>query len=414
MPLIHPLQVAMDDAVRMNSPVGATFICVLPDERAFAFAERVAMNPNHREREERLDKMTTVGQSVPPQEDLHALNVELIAANRRLQEKLERLEAAGRDKQAEEELRERDERIQQALLVSRSFAFEWDPATDRVTRSKDCGPILRLEGEEIESDTGANYFRRVHAEDRDRFVALLQALTPAAPAYQTQYRIVCPDGGIVVLDEAGRAYFDAAGRLGRLVGITTDVTAREQAEAELREGRNQLSRAQEIAHLGSWELDLARGKLSWSDETYRIFGLEPQEFAPTYEAFIAHVHPEDRAAVDAAYTGSIRDGKDSYGIEHRIVRKGSGEIRWVQEKCTHMRDAQGKVIRSAGMVLDITERHQSEEALREANADLARFNRAMVDRELRMIELKAQINDLCRRAGQPAPYASEFSGESPA
>ena len=365
------------------------------------------MKPNHREREERLDEKPTVGQKVPPREDLHALNEELIAANRRLQEKIERLEAAGRDKPSEGELRERDERIQQALLVSRSFAFEWDPATDRVTRSKDCGPILRLEGEEIESDTGVHYFQRVQAEDRDRFVALLQALTPAAPAYQTQYRIVCPDGGIVVLDEAGRAYFDAEGRLERLVGITTDVTARAQAEAELRQGRNQLSRAQEIAHLGSWELDLARNKLSWSDETYRIFGLKPQEFTATYEAFIAHVHPEDRAAVDAAYAGSIRDGRDSYEIEHRVVRQADGEVRWVQEKCTHVRDAQGKVIRSAGMVLDITERHQSEEALREANADLARFNRAMVDRELRMIELKKQVNDLCLRAGQRPPYATE-------
>lgn len=240
-------------------------------------------------------------------------------------------------KRAEAELQERDERIQQALRVSRSFAFEWEPATDRVTRSKDCGPILRLEGAAVESDTGAHYFQRVHAEDRERFVGLLQALTPAAPTYRTQYRILCPDGETVTLEEAGRAYFDADGRLERLAGISTDVTAREQAAAALRESRNQLSRAQEIAHLGSWELDLARNELTWLDETYRIFGLAPQEFAATYQAFLEHIHPEDRAAVDAAYAGSVRAGQEAYEIEHRIVRATTGEVRWVRRNAATCR-----------------------------------------------------------------------------
>ncbi|MFA5073996.1 MAG: PAS domain S-box protein [Nitrospirota bacterium] len=124
-----------------------------------------------------------------------------------------------------------------------------------------------------------------------------------------------------------------------------------------------INRVEEIAHLGSWELDLAQNKLTWSDEVYRIFGLQPQEFGATYEAFLERIHPGDRAAVDTAYSASLREEKDTYEIEHRVVRKSDGEIRIVHEKCEHVRDRDGKIIRSIGMVHDITERKRTEKAL---------------------------------------------------
>ena len=87
-------------------------------------------------------------------------------------------------------------------------------------------------------------------------------------------------------------------------GITIygkDITERKKAEEALRENERRLNRSQEIARLGSWELDLQSNQLTWSDEVYRIFGLKPQQFGATYEAFLKAVHPDDRAAVDAAY-----------------------------------------------------------------------------------------------------------------
>jgi PAS domain S-box-containing protein len=149
----------------------------------------------------------------------------------------------------------------------------------------------------------------------------------------------------------------------RIAGYFAAALAKFRAERTLRASEERLNRSQEIAHLGSWELDVFNNVLIWSDEVYRIFGLKPQEFGATYEAFLEAVHPEDRSAVNDAYSDSLREGKDSYEIEHRVVRKDTGEIHYVHEKCEHIRNESGQIIRSVGMVHDITERRQAEEAL---------------------------------------------------
>jgi len=130
--------------------------------------------------------------------------------------------------------------------------------------------------------------------------------------------------------------------------LEDEISNRKRTEEALRQSEIGLKRAQEIAQMGNWELDLANNRLTWSDEVYRIFGLQPQEFTASYEAFLEAVHPDDRAAVDEAYSGSIRNGKDRYEIEHRLIRRSTGEIRVLHEKCEHFRNETGQIIRSMG------------------------------------------------------------------
>ncbi|XOF32503.1 MAG: chemotaxis protein CheB [Candidatus Electrothrix sp. YB6] len=145
-----------------------------------------------------------------------------------------------------------------------------------------------------------------------------------------------------------------------------DVTDLQQAKEALHEKTALLNMSQHIGLLGSWVLDVPGDRLEWSDETYRIFGLEPQEFKASYAAFLERVHPEDRSMVNRAYTDSIQQGADRYEIEHRIIRLHDKAVRFVHEKCRHLRDASGGIVRSVGIVQDITERKQTAQALRQA------------------------------------------------
>ena len=136
-------------------------------------------------------------------------------------------------KQAQESLRESERRMQMALETSRSFAFEWEPASDRVLRSDSCSHVLALTGDEARHDTGQRFFERVHLEDRDRFMRTLGELQPSADTYHIEYRVIRGDGVIAVLEESGRGIFDADGNLRRLIGVSTDITDRKQREVQL-------------------------------------------------------------------------------------------------------------------------------------------------------------------------------------
>ena len=126
------------------------------------------------------------------------------------------------------------------------------------------------------------------------------------------------------------------------------------AEKELKNSNMRLKEAQKIARFGFWEFDLEEDKLFWSDEVYRIFGLEPQEFEATFEGFMNYVHPEERDTLANEYRQSIEE-KRSYHLVHRIIQK-NGSVRYIEEHCEHSYNNEGKPVRSIGTVYDITDR----------------------------------------------------------
>ncbi len=117
----------------------------------------------------------------------------------------------------------------------------------------------------------------------------------------------------------------------KVTQLEVEITERKQAEEELKKSESALAEAQHLAHIGSWELDLVTNTLTWSDEVYRMFGLEPQQFEATYEAFLDNIHPDDREMVNKAYTESVRT-KTPYNIVHRLLLK-DGTVKYVNERC---------------------------------------------------------------------------------
>ena len=135
-----------------------------------------------------------------------------------------------------------------------------------------------------------------------------------------------------------------------------------ESEHRLRESEAKLAEAQRIAHLGHWDWDIIKNNLLWSDEIYRIFGLAPQEFEATYEAFLNTVHKDDRENVRESVDKAILENQ-KYSIDHRIVLP-DGTIQFVHEEAEVTFDEDGKAVRMMGTVQDITERVQQETTLR--------------------------------------------------
>ncbi|MDH3972949.1 MAG: transporter substrate-binding domain-containing protein [Deltaproteobacteria bacterium] len=128
--------------------------------------------------------------------------------------------------------------------------------------------------------------------------------------------------------------------------------------AQLRQSERSLNKAQAIAHLGSWNLDIPNNNLLWSDETYRIFGVT-KGTALTYEKFLEHVHPDDKAFVDRSWQAAL--GGEPYNIEHRITI--DDKVKWVNERVELKFDKEGSPLRGIGTVQDITEHKRIEETL---------------------------------------------------
>lgn len=153
---------------------------------------------------------------------------------------------------------------------------------------------------------------------------------------------------------------------GEFIALLRNITEQKKLIKKLILNKENLKKAQRLAQIGHWELDLINNNLYWSDEVYRIFGLEPQEFNATYEAFLQYVHPEDHVLVNDAYAKSV-ENITSYEIIHRVVTK-QGNIKYVEERCNHEVDLSGNVYKSIGTVHDITQRIKYEKDLQLASS----------------------------------------------
>jgi PAS domain S-box-containing protein len=154
--------------------------------------------------------------------------------------------------------------------------------------------------------------------------------------------------------------FNEAGEITGSVHIAKDITERKRAEEALRESQHDLNRAQAVARTGSWRMDVRHNTLSWSDETYRLFGI-PIGTPMTFESFLAAVHPEDREYVEGKWLAALLG--ETYDIEHRIIV--GNDIKWVREKAEMEFDQNKILVGGFGTIQDITELEKTENAFRE-------------------------------------------------
>lgn len=187
------------------------------------------------------------------------------------------------------------------------------------------------------------------------------------------------DSGLAMLLEAAHRFtrsdrvspiaVDRDDELGALARAFNEMMAHRLAvEEALKRSEASLAEAQRVARLGSWELDLVRNRLWWSDEIYRIFEIDPGRFGASYEAFLDRVHPEDRDLVDRVYRKSVEE-RTFYEVTHRL-QMDDGRIKYVRERGRTDYAEDGTPLRSIGTVQDITEQELAHRALLESEREL--------------------------------------------
>ncbi|HEV2826853.1 MAG TPA: PAS domain S-box protein, partial [Pyrinomonadaceae bacterium] len=179
---------------------------------------------------------------------------------------------------------------------------------------------------------------------------------------------------------------------GTKVAIAQDITERKQAEEKLRQSESQLAEAQHLANIGSWSLDLSNNTVTWSDELYRIFGVQPSEFDHNYEAVIGTTHPEDREWLRNAINDAIKTHVP-LSVCYRIT-KPTGELRVLHARGAVVTDEHGNARRIHGTAQDVTERMEAEEKLRATTEQLRALSaRLQSAKEEEGIRIARELHD---------------------
>ncbi len=192
-------------------------------------------------------------------------------------------------------------------------------------------------------------------------------------------------------------------RPAHFVIVAKDISDRKKVELEKEKSKAALAEAQEIAKLGNWELDIKKSSLTWSDEVFRIFEIDPEDFTASYENFEETVHPEDRERVNRDYEDSVKN-KTDFEIEHRLLMR-DGRIKYVVEKGYTTYNNRGAPVRSIGTVQDITDRKLIEIELDEKKQNLLIANQTL---ESKVEKRTAQLKEALARAQEATKAKGQF------
>jgi PAS domain S-box-containing protein len=237
--------------------------------------------------------------------------------------------------------------------------------------------FVEYSGLSAKQTAGSGGRTAIHPDDVERSAGKWMEAVATGKPHENELRLRRSDGQYRWHLTRGVPLRDEDGNIVRWYGVTTDIEDRKRAEEalevlsrDLQESKAKLEEAQRIAHIGYWEWDLATNRLKWSDETYRIYGMRPQECPMDLATLQEKIFPEDWQRAMKATLG----GGDRYDMEYRLMRP-TGEVRIVHSRGEVKRDASGRPYQIFGTGQDITDRRRAEQRLRESEAYLAEAQR---------------------------------------
>jgi PAS domain S-box-containing protein len=278
-------------------------------------------------------------------------------------------------KRAEEALRRSEAYLAEGQKLSQTGTWACNIATRQMIHSsQEHRHLFGLAPDKVEIPPLEEFFRRIHPDDRAMTAEDLDRAISAGTNVEAHFRIVLPEGSTRYMYGIGRPLIKPSGDTGEYVGAVTDVTAAKQAEAKLRESEAYLAEAQRLSRTGSWAWSPATGENRyWSDECFRLLGFDPADGMPPFETFIQRIHPEDLTIVAEKLERAVRE-RSEYEADYRIVHPG-GEVRIIHAIGHPVFGPSGDLIELVGSAIDVTERKQAEEKVRQSEAYLAEAQR---------------------------------------
>jgi PAS domain S-box-containing protein len=292
-------------------------------------------------------------------------------------------------KRAEERLRESQNKLEAAQRTAHVGWWERDYTTGHVGLSDEVCRIFGVQPLEL-PEWHDLWLNLIHPDDRPKAAeASAAALLCGGPRYDLEYRVIRPDGAVRIVHSQGDVTWDEAGRPIRQFGVLQDITELRKAENELRASEEVLRRiqaylaeAQRLSHTGTLAFN-ATAPVYWSDESYRIWGLDPGHGLPDQETVLQRIHPDDRERIKAETDEALRQKRD-FELEFRIVLP-DGTVKFIEATGHPLLAADGELVEVVATHVDVTERkrlEQERERLRQLETDLAHVNRVSMMGEL--------------------------------
>ena len=340
---------------------------------------------------------------------------DIVVAHLRLHDATVRSEAelaARRTREALIEAQARDLRHGQALLAQTEAladlgTWEFDPDTEEVTWSCNLRRIYDLPaGAPVTLETAWAGFE---GDDRARIRAAFTDLVGRQRPFEITLPFRSLTGAPRIVRMVGAAEV-ADGRARRAFGIVQDITDHVAAVSRAQEANRLLLLAEEVARVGHWHVRLPDQHLTWSNEVFNIFGLEPAEGPPARERLRSLFHPDDRALARKLLVG-LRDAQRDFDFEARIVRPDD-EVRTVLVRGRSEKDETGAVRAYFGVIADITEQKRAEANLRESTA-LLRVTLDNMDQGLLMVGADDRVQVVNRRALELLGLPEAFMARKP-
>jgi PAS domain S-box-containing protein len=277
-------------------------------------------------------------------------------------------------KQAEESLRQVTDRLSLATRAGGVGIWDYDVANNRLVWDDQ---MFRLYGTTREQFGGAYeaWQAGLHPEDRQRGNEEVQRALRGEEDFNTEFRVIWPDGTIRSIRALAIVRRDPSGRPVQMIGTNWDITEHKLAEAELQESKQRLDIAMQGAGMGAWHWDIAEDRRYFSDQMCSLLGINPATFRGTAEELFSVIAPEDREAVKAALSRTL-DHDVPYESEYRTIWP-DGSIHYIAARAKLSRDDTGRPLRLSGIVWDTTDRMQAENKLKDTVAALESANKAL-------------------------------------